>query len=383
MNLPKSFLFASIAARIKSEDKKRLDMGLVYCPDKALVSGVFTQNRIKAAPVLIGMDIAEKGYVHAILANSGNANACTGDQGRKDAMELMNSVADELGIDPLTVIPLSTGVIGEPLPVERMLSQVHDLSKNLGPDPDGFARAIMTTDTCPKVVSKNAGRATFLGIAKGSGMVSPDMATTLGIVLTDAIIDKKEMDRILTGSVETTFNAISIDGDTSTNDTLLLVSSCKVEADPKSIEHTVQQVIKDLALMVVGDGEGATKLIHITVTGCRDKKDAKTIAMNVANSALVKTAFFGEDPNWGRIIAAIGYSGVDIDPMLVGIRIAGTDIVCNGIVCPDYNEDHVHDKIKAREIALEISVGQGPGGFEAWTTDLSYEYVRINAEYRS
>ncbi|HON38381.1 MAG: bifunctional glutamate N-acetyltransferase/amino-acid acetyltransferase ArgJ [Desulfomonilia bacterium] len=383
MNTPKGFRFSAVNAGVKSPEVRRDDMGLIFCEELAVLSGVFTRNRVKAAPVVIGQEIAGRGKARAVLANAGNANACTGDQGIHDARFLMKTAARELGVSSDEVVPLSTGVIGIRLPVDRMASRIPALVSALGDDPEVFARAIMTTDTFPKVVSRTVGNAAVLGIAKGAGMIAPDMATTLAVVLTDAVISKQDLDNIIRKSIEYTFNAITIDGDMSTNDTLLALSSCQVTESIVEIEKGIAEVIRDLALLLVRDGEGATKLVTITVKGAADEQDAKKAAMSVANSLLVKTALFGADPNWGRILAAVGYSGIAFMPEQVFIDISGYRVVERGMESDGFNENKLHALLKEREIVIEIRIGDGPGAFTAYTTDLSYDYVKINSEYRT
>ena len=381
--IPKGFTFSAINAGIKTPAFTGLDLGLISCSTMAVVSGVFTQNIVKAAPVIIGMDQARRGNVRAVIANAGNANACTGQQGLDDAHLMMAAVASRLGVMADEVIPMSTGTIGVMMPVDRILPRIPQLVQGLSHDADCFARSIMTTDTFPKIVSKRAGEACVLGFAKGAGMIAPNMATTLAVVLTDAMIDKHHLDNIIYSAISETFNAITIDGDMSTNDTLIALASGLVPADFDKIRHAIAEVIKELALMIVRDGEGATKFVTIMVSGTDNDNDAKTIAMTVANSLLVKTALFGADPNWGRIVAAVGYSGVPVSPERISVRIQGLKVVDDCIQAFDYTEEALHHALDDKEIAIEISVGKGSGRFTAWTTDLSYRYVEINAQYRT
>lgn len=383
MNIPKGFRFSSVNAGVKSPEVRRADMGLVFCERQAVLSGVFTRNRVKAAPVVVGQELVDRGRARAILANAGNANACTGDQGIRDARFLMETTARELGVPSDEVIPLSTGVIGIRLPAERMALRIPALVSALGDDPEVFARSIMTTDTFPKVVSRAVGNAAVLGVAKGAGMIAPDMATTLAVVLTDAVISKQDLDKMIKKSIKHTFNAITIDGDMSTNDTLLALTSNQVYENVDDIERGIAGVIRDLALLLVRDGEGATKFVTITVEGAADERDAKKAAMSVANSLLVKTALFGADPNWGRILAAVGYSGVSFMPEQVTIDISGHRVVERGMESDGFSENTLHALLKEREIVIDIRIGDGPGAFTAYTADLSYDYVKINSEYRT
>jgi glutamate N-acetyltransferase/amino-acid N-acetyltransferase len=381
--IPLGFSFSAVNAGVKSPDYPNNDMGLIFCDRQAMVAGVFTTNMIKAAPVLISMDLVKRGTARAIIANSGNANACTGAQGIDDVREITGSIAAKLGVGQDEIAPMSTGVIGIRLPIDRMLKKIHQLVEGLSDDVDSFARSIMTTDTFPKVVARQAGKAKVLGFAKGAGMIAPDMATTLAIVLTDAEIDSQHIDYIIKKSIENTFNAVTIDGDTSTNDTLIALASGYVQEDINLVEEAINDVIHELAMMIVKDGEGATKVVQVAVRGALNKKDAKTAAMNVANSLLVKTAMFGCDPNWGRIMAAIGYSGVELRPEKILISIGGLPVVQYGKEALGFNEEELHNALLSKEILIDISLGDGPGEFCAYTTDLSYKYVEINSEYRT
>ena len=383
MIIPKGFRFSAVNAGVKSPEVRRADMGLVFCEGQAVLSGVFTRNRVKAAPVVVGQELVSRGTARAVLANAGNANACTGDQGIRDARALMEAAAGELGVQSDEVVPLSTGVIGVRLPVDRMTSRIPPLVSALGNDPEVFASSIMTTDTFPKVVSRAVGNAAVLGMAKGAGMIAPDMATTLAVVLTDAVVSKQDLDNIIIKSIERTFNAITIDGDMSTNDTLLALSSNQVAENIIELEKGIAEVIRDLAILLVRDGEGATKFVTITVAGAADDRDAKKTAMSVANSLLVKTALFGADPNWGRILAAVGYSGILIAPEKVTISISGHRVVERGMESEGFSENTLHALLKEREIGIDIRIGDGPGTFTVYTSDLSYDYVKINSEYRT
>ncbi|HPP81637.1 MAG TPA: bifunctional ornithine acetyltransferase/N-acetylglutamate synthase, partial [Deltaproteobacteria bacterium] len=272
---------------------KSLDLGLIYAESPFVLSGMFTRNIVKAAPVIIAMEQAKRGSARAIIANSGNANACTGATGLADARSVMQAVAKELDIRPDEVVPMSTGTIGVYLPTERIVHKVPELVQKLSDDPEPFARCIMTTDTTLKVSRRRVGQACILGIAKGAGMIAPDMATTLAIVLTDAVMDKDTLDKVLKGVVAHTFNAISIDGDMSTNDTILACASSQVDADPEEFAYAFDEVVTELAHMIVKDGEGATKFVTVKVMGCANDRDARLIARAVADSLLVKTALFG------------------------------------------------------------------------------------------
>ncbi|MEN6475523.1 MAG: bifunctional glutamate N-acetyltransferase/amino-acid acetyltransferase ArgJ [Syntrophaceae bacterium] len=383
MKLPQGFRFAAVNAGVKSPEATRLDMGLIVCSVPAEAVAVFTRNQVKAAPVQIGIRQSAQGKVRAVLANSGNANACTGEKGIDDAQRLMRCVADNLGINTEEVFPMSTGVVGVPLPLQRMLEKVPELAESLGDDPQGFVTSIMTTDTFAKTANRQVGQATVFGFAKGAGMIAPNMATMLALVLTDARLSRAELDGAVRGCLEKTFNAITVDGDTSTNDTLLVMSSNCLEADKSSIILAIQEVMQELAIKVVSDGEGATKLITITVTGALSDADAGAVARSVANSLLVKTALFGQDPNWGRIMCAIGNSGVRVNEQAVAIMVGGMPFVSDGQEAPGFDEEKGHAALEPREVSIDIDLGSGSGTFRVWTTDMSYKYVEINAAYRT
>ena len=383
MKIPQGFNFAAVNAGVKSPEATRLDMGLIVCSKSAEAVAFFTRNKVKAAPVQIGMLQAAHGRVRAVLANSGNANACTGEKGIDDAQRLMCCVADNLGISPEEVFPMSTGVIGVKLPVERMLAKIPELAKSLGEDPQVFVDSIMTTDTFAKTASRQVGLATVFGLAKGAGMIAPNMATMLALVLTDASLTRTELDGAVRGCLEKTFNAITVDGDTSTNDTLLVLASNCIEVEKAAVIEAIQDVMQELAIKVVSDGEGATKLITITVTGATNDEDAARVARSVADSLLVKTALFGQDPNWGRIMCAIGNSGVKIVEQAIAIHVAEMPFVLDGKEAPGFDEQHGHAVLEPREVAIDIDLGLGKGTFRVWTTDMSYKYVEINAAYRT
>lgn len=382
--IPRGFRFAAANAGVKSPQTTRLDMGLIVCDMPAEAVAVFTQNYVKAAPVQIGMQIMQaQGKIRAVMVNSGNANACTGAAGKNDARCLMQKVAETLGISTEEVFPMSTGVIGVPLPVERMLTKVPELAGKLGDDPQGFVASIMTTDTYAKIATRHAGPARVIGFAKGAGMIDPNMATMLAVVLTDACLSRAELDGAVRDALAKTFNAITVDGDTSTNDTLLVLTSSQVQAEKAVVITAIQEVMQELAIKVVSDGEGATKLINIAVTGASSDADARLVARAVANSLLVKTAFFGQDPNWGRIMCAIGNSGVAVDQETISIQVAGMPFAVDGREAPGFDEEKGHSVLEPHEIAIDINLGLGSGNFRVWTTDMSYKYVEINAAYRT
>lgn len=388
----RGFLAASVAAGIKKID--RLDMGLIYAESPASVAGVFTRNRVRAAPVLLCQERVAAGRCQAVVANSGNANCCTGDRGMEDARTTAREVARSLGIDESLVCVCSTGVIGQFMPMDRISAGVPPLAKALRPDGfEDFAKAILTTDLVSKtsVASGEAGGRpyTILGVAKGSGMIRPDMATMLCFVVTDAAVEPGPLQSLLSSVTERTFNRISVDGDTSTNDTILVMASgasgavVKTEAELARFGEALNRVLGDLARQVVRDGEGATKVVEIRVTGAASEADALRVADTVAHSNLVKTALFGQDANWGRIIAAAGRSGVAIDPDRVAIDFGGCRICVDGRYAGPEAEAAVAAVLKEKEYVITIDLGMGGHEASMLTCDFSYDYVRINADYRS
>lgn len=382
------------------------DLTVIAMSEDTTVAGVFTQNRARAAPVEIAMrhlfekDARHPGKKRALVVNSGNANAGLGQRGIEDCLYTCQLTADSLDMDPCCIIPFSTGVIGEPIPLEKfkkhMRSCVESKSEN---NWLAAARAIMTTDTVPKAVSKvidigNSGAITITGIAKGSGMIMPNMATMLAFIATDACIDTDDAQNFLSAAVNASFNCISVDGDTSTNDACILLSTGNsgVRIGPESQSALKQafvaglsQVMGQLAQAIVRDGEGATKFVTICVTGGKHYDNCKDAAMSIANSPLVKTAFFAADPNWGRIYAAVGNAlDADFDIGQVSIRINEIEVMKGGALASGYRERDAAEAMKADEFTVSVALGADPDiQATVWTTDLSYEYVRINADYRS
>jgi len=389
---PEGFLASGIASGIKRNNK--LDLALIYSRRDAIVTGVFTTNRVKAPPVILTQRQIRGRFARAIIINSGNANACTGKEGMTHAKEMVSLTAKALSIDKRLVCVASTGVIGQPLPMEKIRPAISTAVNMLSVDgsPDA-ARAIMTTDTFPKEYAMRAvlgGRpVTIGGIAKGSGMICPKMATMLAFITTDAVIDYNSLNRIFREAVEKSFNKITVDGDRSTNDMVLCLANGSANntilsgKDMERFASMMEKVCFNLAKMIVKDGEGATKLVRINVKGARRKIDAERVAYGVANSNLVKTAFYACDPNWGRIMAAIGYSGAYVRENKINIAFNDVLLVRGGI-CPDRSiEERVKEIMKAGEYEITIDLGVGDKETFILTSDLSTEYVRINAEYRS
>ncbi|WP_457572936.1 bifunctional glutamate N-acetyltransferase/amino-acid acetyltransferase ArgJ [Desulfolithobacter sp.] len=391
----KGFSAAAVAAGIRYEG--RLDLGLIYSDTPAVAAGVFTTNRVKAAPVLLDMERLRHGRAQAILVNSGNANACTGEAGMQVALATSAMVAERLDIDEELVQVASTGVIGEPMSEEPFARAMDTLVGTLSPDGfDDLARAIMTTDTVPKTsratIEVDGHEVNIFGVAKGAGMIMPDMATMLCFVLTDAQIVFPELRRMLVAGVEQSFNRITVDGDTSTNDSVLILANGAAgnpwideenRAAGELFASALDGVLKDLALQIVADGEGATKLVTIRIVGARDFEGAMSAAQTIANSALVKTAFFGEDANWGRIIAALGRSDCPFSPDRVGIWFDEVQMVENGQSCGPEAEVAATRVLKKDRFTVTVDLFDGSESAEVYTCDFSLDYVKINADYRT
>ena len=378
--------------------KKRDDIALIEITDGSVTSAAFTQNRFCAAPVQISKNHLSKSKPRYCLINAGNANAGTGEDGLSNSKATCRELAKITNCNENEILPFSTGVIGEDLPVEKINKVLPQLVKNLSEDCwVNVAKSIMTTDTIPKAVSSQISIAnstvSITGIAKGSGMIKPDMATMLSFVATDANVTKDALDKIRDHALFKSFNRITIDGDTSTNDSFLLISTCAIDApiidkkdskEFKILENEIIKVCRELAQAIVRDGEGATKFISIQVDEGIDSSECLSVAYKVAESLLVKTAFTASDPNWGRIIAAIGNSNIrDLDIHKIDVYIDDICIVNNGERSKTYSEDKGKKVMKQNEIILRINLRRGTFSEEIWTTDLSYEYIKINAEYRS
>lgn len=374
----------------------RDDIALLSLPEGTAVAGVFTRNAFAAAPVRVAQHHLASAEVRALLVNSGNANAGTGARGLADAQACCQSAAAVLDIRADQVLPFSTGVIGECLPVERMQAAIEGLGSRLRADHWlAAARAIMTTDTVPKGASRavdvgDGARVVLTGIAKGSGMIRPDMATMLSFIATDAAIERADLDAALRKAMGHSFNAISVDGDTSTNDACIACATghgaALSPADPGwgLFVEALTDLARELAQAIVRDGEGATRFITLAVTGACNDGEASAVAFTIAHSPLVKTACFAGDPNWGRILAAIGRAPVDdfkIDR--VAIALDDVAIVADGEPRADYAEADAAAVMAQSEYTIGVDLGRGEGAARVWTSDLSYEYVRINAEYRS
>nr|WP_246525360.1 bifunctional glutamate N-acetyltransferase/amino-acid acetyltransferase ArgJ [Geomobilimonas luticola] len=390
----KGFKFSAVEAAIKKPG--RLDLALIFSETPATLAAVFTTNKVKAAPVVLGMERAKEGVCQAVVVNSGNANACTGSRGMEDARETSRLVAEGLGIPDEAVQVSSTGVIGVQLPMDRVRGGVPKLVEGLESGTlDDVARAIMTTDTFPKLEARqgDAGGVsyTIAGVAKGAGMIMPNMATMLAFLVTDAAVEPAWLRKAFRQAVDASFNVITVDGDTSTNDTALLLANGAAgnvpihEGTPEAARfmQELQDVVLALARQIVRDGEGATKFVAITVKGASSAGDARQAAMAVANSSLVKTAFFGQDANWGRILAAVGYSGVAVDPDRVALFFDDVLMASNGVFAGGDAEARGSAVLHKDEFTVTVDLGLGEGSATVYTSDLSLDYVKINADYRT
>ncbi|KGJ07405.1 bifunctional glutamate N-acetyltransferase/amino-acid acetyltransferase ArgJ [Paracoccus sphaerophysae] len=391
--------FASGAAGIKYQG--RTDVMLVRLAPGTAIAGAFTRSSTRAACVLDCQDklkgAQDTKAGAAIVVNSGNANAFTGAEGQRGVDAVTGAVAQALGVPARRVFSSSTGVIGEPLPAQKIVSIIGDLQSSLDAGGiAGAARAIMTTDTFPKgaaaEIAGEGGPIRIAGIAKGSGMIAPDMATMLVYLFTDATIAPKLLQRILSGLLDETFNAITVDSDTSTSDALILAATGKSPAAPiadlrsrvaRDFAAALRGVMLDLAQQVVRDGEGATKFVEVRVTGAASTADAHRVAMAIANSPLVKTAIAGEDANWGRVVAAVGKSGAQADRDRLSIRFGDMVLAENGWRAPSYDEAATSAYMKGDSLVIGVDLGLGKGARTVWTCDLTHRYIDINADYRS
>nr|WP_216598254.1 bifunctional glutamate N-acetyltransferase/amino-acid acetyltransferase ArgJ [Ruegeria sp. HKCCD6119] len=383
--------FATVEAGVRYQG--RTDVMLAVLDPGTSVAGVFTRSATRAAPVLncqkkIG---GPSDGPAAILVNSGNANAFTGHYGQTSVAEVTQAVSKATGVPVERVFTSSTGVIGEPLPHDRIISQLEALKSGLSRHAiEDAARAIMTTDTFPKGASAQVeigGKTVSIaGIAKGSGMIAPDMATMLVYIFTDAQVEQSALQEMLSAQTDRTFNCITVDSDTSTSDSLLLCATGSSGVDATgdaAFARALETVMLDLAQQVVRDGEGATKFVEIRVTGAASDADAKTHGLAIANSPLVKTAIAGEDPNWGRIVMAIGKSGAAADRDKLSISFGDILVAENGWVSPDYREDATAAYMKGQDLVIAVDLGLGEGKSTVWTCDLTHGYIEINADYRS
>ncbi|SFA73482.1 bifunctional glutamate N-acetyltransferase/amino-acid acetyltransferase ArgJ [Selenomonas ruminantium] len=390
---PQGFQAAGVKAGIKKSGN--LDVAVIYTEQEAAVAGTFTQNAVASAPVRASKKVVATGMAHAITANAGCANACTGEQGENDAAAMQDITATALGCKADDVVVASTGVIGVNLPMDKMETGIKQAVKELSTEgSENAGKAIITTDTysksCATEITLGGKEVRFGAIAKGSGMIQPNMATMLCFITTDAAIDSKLLQKALSEIVEVSFNMISIDGDMSTNDMVIVLANgaagnakiTEENEDYKLFKATLQNICQELSKKIAADGEGATKFLTISVTGARNFAEAKTIGMSVAKSPLVKTAFFGEDPNWGRVICAVGYAGVPMDPNKTVVKFGDIPVYANGVGAA-YDEAELRKVMEAHDIVIGIDMGEGDAKADIWSCDFSYEYVKINGEYHT
>ena len=396
----KGFMAAGVEAGIKYQNRK--DMAMVYSKTPCRAAGVFTTNVVKAAPVLWDKEVVESEWeAQAIVVNSGIANACTGKLGYEYCRETAGAAADALEISPQSVLICSTGVIGMQLPMEKMTEGVRMLAKAIKPGEEAgtdAAKAIMTTDTRNKQVAVKVTiggkEVTIGGMCKGSGMIHPNMCTMLAFVTTDVNISKKLLQEALSADVQDTFNMVSVDGDTSTNDTLLVLANGQAGnpeitekgADYDTFVEALHYVNETLAKKIAGDGEGATALFEVKVIHADNKGDAKTLAKSVITSSLTKAALFGHDANWGRILCALGYSGTKFDPEAIELYLessAGKILIFKDGMAADYSEEEATRILSCSEVTALVDMKMGEAEATAWGCDLTYDYVKINADYRS
>ncbi len=385
---PRGFLASGVHCGIK---QRKRDLALLVSESPATVAGVFTTNRVKAAPVLWCQEVVRRGVARAVVANSGNANACTGDRGLQDAREMAERTAQELGVPPEQVLVASTGVIGVPLPMEAVRRGIRLAARRLSRSGEEAAEAILTTDAFPKTsaVATTVGgvQVTVGGMAKGAGMIHPRLATTLCFLTTDAAVPAPVLQRALEEAVRVSFNRITVDGDTSTNDTVVVLANGRAGAPPveggedlRRLQEALTVVAQDLARMVVRDGEGAQRLVEVVVEGAADEQDAERAAFAIANSLLVKTMLHGGEPNWGRVVAAVGYSGAEVDERRLAVWFGDVQVVRGGVGVEGVF-DTAAQALRQPEVLVRVDLALGQGQARVWTCDLGEEYVRINGSY--
>jgi len=386
----RGFRASAVKAGIKASGK--MDAALILSDTDCAAAGAFTLNRVRASSVDWCAKTLPSGTVRAVFCNSGNANACTGIRGKRDTRKIAQMVAQHIGTNEKSILIASTGIIGQFLPMDKLLPVIPKLTESAMQNKGTtFARAIMTTDLkkkeCAYEVQDNAGSIRIGGCAKGSGMIHPNMATMLAFITTDALIDHNLLDRMVARVIDRTFNNLTVDGDTSTNDMVLVLangaSGCHIDKQiADCFEDTLFNVCNNLCRKIAEDGEGATKRIEVVVTGGKTYRDAKLAAKAVANSNLVKTALFGNDPNWGRILCAVGYSGANFSKDKLIVSLCGVP-VCSNLQPKVFDAKKLSNMLKKKVVSIDIDLGQGPHSAIANTCDLSYDYIKINAEYHT
>jgi glutamate N-acetyltransferase/amino-acid N-acetyltransferase len=389
---PKGFFFSVTEAAIKKPGRK--DLALIFSEVESSIAGTFTTNAVKAAPVQLCMRKIRSGKGQAIVVNSGNANACTGKQGMNDAQAVISAVSQPLGISNTLTYICSTGVIGTPMPMQRIIPTIGSLTGGLGNASfEDIAKAIMTTDTFPKIASQSlrigGKQGIIAGICKGAGMIAPNMATMLCFIVTDISVEKKTLQAALRNSVKKSFNRITIDGDMSTNDTALMMANgilgnkplTSNSAEFPAFRKALDDLTYGLSKLIVKDGEGATKLVEVIIRNAKNEGDAEKAALSIANSSLVKTAIYGNDANWGRIMAAVGYSKAKFDPDKADIFFNKVQVVKKGIM--NNKDKEATAEMKGKELKITVDLHAGKASAKVLTCDLTEDYIRINAEYRT
>ncbi len=392
-DLPLGFSAGAVACAFKKEGRD--DLGIIFSDRPCTLAAMFTKNIFCAAPVQVCKQIlAAGGDVRAIIANSGQANACTGEQGLNNCHHIQREAAAMLGSRANEILLISTGVIGAQFDMGKWDKNLPLLAKSPGSrDAEGFTRAIMTTDAFPKFASRDVdlsgGSVRLTVMAKGAGMICPNMATMLCVAITDALVPRVEWQRMFEQAVNNTFNRVTVDGDTSTNDTILGLANgasgvaAATSADYDLLSQALTEILAKTAYMLVQDGEGASKVLHITVEGAKNDGDAALAARSVGNSQLVKTAIYGGDANWGRIINAVGYSGVSANPDEVGLYLCGIERFRKGQPVNDDMEEELARQLRKKDVEIRIILGSGPGKSGLLASDLGHEYVTLNSDYRS
>jgi glutamate N-acetyltransferase/amino-acid N-acetyltransferase len=379
--IPVGFQFAGVRCGLKN---KRRDIGLIVSDRLASAAGVFTQNLVRAACVDLSSERVKGGYLRAVVVNSGNANCCTGQQGVIDANRMAELVAEAVGVPEIEVAVAQTGVIGQRIDMAKVEHGISEAAVSLSDDPASFLESILTTDLVEKFATTSVGEATVYGAAKGSGMIAPNMATMLAFIVTDLKVEHAQLDAALRRACDASFNCLTVDGDTSTNDMVIALANGASEVVPsdEDLDRALHEVCVSLAKQVARDGEGATKLIEVRVTG---SDDPKAVAMTIANSPLVKTAMFGCDPNWGRIMAAAGRSGVEFDPNQAVLSVcseAGRTVLFENGTPAAFDAKAASSILHTEEVVIDLVLGAGPPA-TVFTCDFGYGYVRINAEYHT
>ena len=392
MKVPLGFSMSGVHAGIK-QDKTREDISLIKAESACTAAGVYTQNKVVAAPVILDRQRTPTADIRGIVINSGNANACTGEQGERDAEEMTRLAAAEFGANPEQVLVLSTGIIGEAMPMSTIAAGIKTVANQLGTDEAqvvAAARGLMTTDSIHKIAVREIpltnGEGRVMGFAKGAAMIGPNMATMLGVILTDVALSPDEAQQLLGDAVNDSFNCISVEGHMSTNDTVLLLSSNQhqpTDSERTALHEAIHDACIELAKAIPNDGEGATHLIQVDVSGCRTRDEAHQIARTIADSVLVKTAVTGADPNWGRIVSAAGYAKVDFDPSEVCLKLNGTMLYEAGNPVA-FDAEAVSASIREnRDTHIDFRLQQGDAAVTFWTCDLTTEYIHLNADYHT